>query len=113
MAPNDLTAKTMLQRMPEALDKAAAGDVKATIQYEMSEPVYQVLDNGELTVHEGRTENPDLTVTMNDDDLLELFRGTLNGMTAFMTGRVKVEGDMMLAQRLVGFVDQEKMSALA
>ncbi|CAN5895532.1 SCP2 sterol-binding domain-containing protein [soil metagenome] len=113
MALNNLTAKTLLQRMPEVFNTEAAGDTRATIQYDLAEPMYQVLDNGTLQVHEGRADNPDLTITMSDDDLLELFRGNLNGMTAFMTGRVKIEGDMMLAQRLVGFVDQEKMSALA
>ncbi len=112
MAPN-LTAKTLLQRMPEVFDEEAAGDTHATVQYNLTEPMYQVLDNGTLRVYEGSAENPDLIITMSDEDMVELFRGNLNGMTAFMTGRVKIEGDMMLAQRLVGFVDQEKMSALA
>jgi putative sterol carrier protein len=33
-------------------------------------------------------------------------------MMAFMTGRVRVGGDVALAQRLVKLFDQEKLSAL-
>lgn len=112
MEANILTARTLLERMPEVFDKEAAGDTRATIQYEIAEPMYQVLKDGTLQVCAGRADDPDLIITMSDDDVVELFRGNLNGMTAFMTGRVKIEGDMMLAQRLVGFVDQSKMSEL-
>ncbi len=108
-----MDAKTLLKRMPELLDKEAAGDTNAVIQYDISEPVYQVLENGELTVHEGQASAPDLIISMADDDLVKLFSGELNGMTAFMNGKVKLQGDMMLAQRLVGFVNRDKMSTLA
>ena len=108
-----MTAKEMLQRMPEALIKEAVGDTSAVIQYELSEPMYQVLEDGELNVFEGRADKPDLTVQMSDDDLVSLFKGELNGMSAFMAGKVKISGDMMLAQQLVGFVDQSRMNELA
>jgi len=107
-----MTAKDLLHRMPEALDVEAAGDTKAVIQYELSEPVYQVLDAGTVRTVDGRAEAPDLTVTIGDDDLLALFNGALNPMMAFMTGRIRVGGDVALAQRLVKLFDQEKLSAL-
>ena len=108
-----MTAKEMLLKMPEAIIEEAVGDTSAVIQYELSEPMYQVLEAGELSVFEGRAENPDLTVTMSDDDLVRLFRGQLNGMSAFMSGKIKINGNMMLAQQLVGFVDQRRMTELA
>ena len=107
-----MTAKELLHRMPEALDADAAGDTTAIIQYELSEPVYHVLDAGTVTTVEGRAEAPDLTVTIEDDDLVALFKGGLNPMMAFMTGRLKVGGDVALAQRLVKLFDQEKLSRL-
>jgi putative sterol carrier protein len=107
-----MTAKDFLKRMPALLDPEAAGETQAVIQYEISEPVYQVLEQGQLTVHDGQADAPDLIITMADEDLVKLFTGELNGMTAFMSGKVKLQGDMMLAQRLVGFVDREKMQSL-
>lgn len=98
--------------MPQAFDTQAAGDTDATIQYQISKPVYHVVSGGELEVHDGEAPEPDLTVKIADDDLVKLFRGELNPMTAFMTGKIKVSGDMTLAQRLVAFVDRERLKAL-
>ena len=108
-----MTAKDLLRRMPELLDKDAAGDTDAVIQYDISEPMYQVLKGGELSVHEGQADSPDLIISMADDDLVKLFRGELSGMSAFMSGKVRLQGDMMLAQRLVGFVDRDRLSDIA
>jgi putative sterol carrier protein len=105
------TAKELVYKLPQAFRPDVAGNTKATVQYELSEPMYSVIDSGEMKVFEGRVESPDLTVAMSDDDFVSLMRGELNGMTAFMSGRLKVTGDMMLAQRLVSFVDTNKLSA--
>jgi putative sterol carrier protein len=35
-----------------------------------------------------------------DKDWIAMCNGQLNGMTAFMTGKLKATGDLMLAQRL-------------
>ena len=99
--------------MPAAFDAQAAGDTDAVIQYQISEPVYHVVRNGEMAVHDGHADDPDVTVKISDENLVKLFRGDLNPMSAFMTGKVKVDGDMTLAQRLVAFVDRGKLSSLA
>jgi putative sterol carrier protein len=38
-----------------------------------------------------------------------MLKGELNGMQAFMTGKLQLEGDMMLAQRLGSFFDASKL----
>ena len=104
-----MTAHDLLRRMPEVLDREAAAGIDAVIQYDVSDPVHHVLNDGEMTIHEGPAEAPDLVVEIEDEDLLELFHGNLNPLTAFMSGRVKVQGDMQLAQRLVALVDRERL----
>jgi putative sterol carrier protein len=47
---------------------------------------------------------------MEDDDLIALLKGELNGMTAFMTGKLQIDGDLMLAQRMSGFFDASKLA---
>jgi len=47
---------------------------------------------------------------MADDDLIALLKGELNGMQAFMTGKLQLEGDMMLAQRLGSLFDASKLA---
>lgn len=108
-----MNAKQLLNRMPELLDAEAAAGTEAVIQYSISEPVYQVLTAGTLEVFEGEAAEPDLVIEISDDDLVKLFRGELNAMSAFMMGQIKLRGDMFLAQKLVGFLDRDKLQALA
>ena len=108
-----MTAHELLHKMPAAFDAQAAGDTEAVIQYQISQPVYHVVRNGTMAVHDGQAESPDVVVKVSDDNLVKLFRGDLNPMTAFMSGKVKVSGDMTLAQRLVGLVDRDRLSSLA
>jgi putative sterol carrier protein len=104
-----MTAKDLLKKMPEALNREAAHGVKAVIQFDLAEPMYQVLEDGHLHVHEGTADSPDLVVKMSDENFVKLFKGELNSAMAFMTGKIKLKGDMTLAQQLVGFIDQDKL----
>ena len=42
----------------------------------------------------------DCTITMADADLMAMAEGKLDGMQAFMGGKLKIKGNMMLAQKL-------------
>ncbi len=42
----------------------------------------------------------DCTIKMSLSDLTDLVGGKLDGMTAFMTGKLKIEGDMGVAMKL-------------
>jgi len=105
-----MTAKELLYRMPKALDPQAAAEIAAVIQYETSEPVYQILEGGVMTVRDGRAEAPDLVLRIGDADLVELFSGRLNPMNAFMMGKLKLTGDVALARKLVGLIDRDKLA---
>ena len=56
--------------------------------------------DGEVTVEEGETTSPTMTLSMAGQDLVALSNGELNPVSAFMQGRIKVSGDMSLALRL-------------
>ncbi len=58
-----------------------------------------VLRDGLVTVHEG--DGPaDTTVIVSSADVPGLLQGSLNPLMAYMTGRVKVQGDISLLIRL-------------
>jgi len=42
----------------------------------------------------------DATINMAMDDFVAMAKGQLDPMMAFMSGKLKIEGDMMLAQKL-------------
>ena len=105
-----MTAKEMLHNMPHAFDTEAAKDLKATVQFDTENPVYHTVDGGVMEVHNGQAENPDVTIQISEENLAKLIRGELNGMAAFMGGKLKVQGDMELAQQLVSLVERRKLA---
>ena len=100
---------TLFSRLPGALNAANAAGVDATIQFNTSTPRYVVIRDGEAAVHDGTAERYTVAVTMADDDLVALLSGELDGMTAFMTGKLKIDGDLMFAQRIVTLFDGAKL----
>ena len=58
----------------------------------------------DLTGGEGKIEKKDgaaaCTITVADKDLVDIVNGKLNAQMAFMSGKLKVAGDMGLAMKL-------------
>jgi putative sterol carrier protein len=104
-----MSAKELLNMLPKAFNPDAATGTDATIQFNTKEPHYATIKNGACTVTQGSAASPDVTLTIDDDDLVALMKGELNGMTAFMTGKLQVEGDLMLAQRMSSFFDSARL----
>ena len=61
----------------------------------------KALDLKSGSVSEGAaTGKVDTTLTISDDDFVDLALNKLNPQTAFMKGKLKIQGNIMLAQKL-------------
>jgi putative sterol carrier protein len=58
------------------------------------------LKEGDGAVGTGSIANADCTIHMSDADFVLMTQGKLNAMAAFSMGRIKVEGNPMLATKL-------------
>ncbi len=56
---------------------------------------------GKVTGVEGNAVSPRLTVTSSLADISAIAEGKLDGMAAFMQGKIKLDGDVGLAMRMV------------
>jgi putative sterol carrier protein len=51
-------------------------------------------------VSDGAHASPNITITVAAQDWLDIINGKLDGQMAFMSGKLKVKGDMSLAMKL-------------
>ena len=65
-----------------------------------------VLDDGKISVSEGAVVQPQLTVKISTENAEKLMSGSLDPMMAFMTGKIKLAGDMSLGMKLIGLLKQ-------
>ena len=101
-----MITKEIFNEMQKRMDAnpAKLAGIKAVYQFDISgaDPgIYSVaIADGKAVVGEGAYASPDITITMASNDFADMIEGKLDGMTAFMGGKLKVKGDMMLAMQL-------------
>ena len=59
-----------------------------------------VVDDGKVTVTEGSSGDVDCTITSSEENFERIVAGELNPTSAYMTGKLKVKGDMGAAMKL-------------
>ncbi|MGV8050198.1 MAG: SCP2 sterol-binding domain-containing protein [Anaerolineaceae bacterium] len=91
--------------MPSSMYFEKAKGIIAKIQFSLSgenggEWGVEIND-GNISVKESTISEPNLVVIADAEVARQVFTGDLDGMTAFTTGKIKLEGDTPLALRLI------------
>jgi putative sterol carrier protein len=94
-----------MERMPGALIPEKAQGVDAVIQFiftgEEAGEWNATIKDGKVDVERGTHPSPRMTLTADSSDYVKIFTGELDGMQAFMQGKIKLAGDLNLAMKLM------------
>lgn len=98
------TVKETFDLMPSRFKPDKAQGLNAVIQYEITGEGggtwCATVKDGACTVTQGAAATPTLALTMSGQDWLDMLSGKLSGQMAFMSGKLKLKGDMGLAMKL-------------
>ncbi|HYP23598.1 MAG TPA: SCP2 sterol-binding domain-containing protein [Actinomycetota bacterium] len=100
--------RAIFSGMEDAFVPERAAGVDSTIQYDISTEdgtkTWSVsFAGGKCTTSEGPATNPRLTLQIGLVDFIRLIFGQAQGPQLFMTGKIKLQGDMMFAMQMQGF----------
>jgi putative sterol carrier protein len=99
------------ESMKDAFDPSKAAGVTAVVQYNIDTPsglmsYHLKVENGKCSIGKGASTNPRVTLALNLPTFLRMMIGELNGMQAFMTGKLKVSGDVFFSQSIASWFKQ-------
>jgi putative sterol carrier protein len=96
------SAAEFINEMNAKFNPAAAAGLDLVFQFniEDADTYHLIVKDGTCEVVQGEAADPNVTLIMNSETLQGIVSGDLDGMMAFMSGQLKVEGDMMLATKL-------------
>jgi putative sterol carrier protein len=92
---------TLIEEAVEALNARLSGTVEGCARFVFEGEGAVILDaSGARAASDSDAAAADVTLTASPETFVAIFEGNLAPTTAFITGRLRVEGDMALALRL-------------
>lgn len=103
----EYTVEQLIRNHEKAFQPEKAMGLDAVIQYHLTgeeggDWIITIRDD-KCNVQEGVAENPKMTLTADAREFGDILLGKMDGMAAFMQGKLKLAGDLNLAMKLTGF----------
>lgn len=102
--PQFTSIQDMIAVMPQYFVPEAAAGLNATLQLELTGEGgglwHLIIADQQLKINDGQAATPSMTLKMAASDYLAMTNGQANAMQMFMSGKIKVGGDMSLAMKM-------------
>ena len=101
-----LTIAELMEKMPGAFIPEKAQGVDAVIHFKFTGAEAgdwnTTIKDGRVDVAQGvPPKQPNMTLTADSGDYIKIITGEMDGMQAFMQGKIKLAGDLNLAMKLM------------
>ena len=100
----DASIYTIMNQMQGAFLAENAKGIDTVVQFDITGENggkwVVIIENQQCKVNQGTTANPKLTFISDEQTFLAIFTGKLDGVKAYMQGRVRMVGDVTLALKL-------------
>jgi len=95
-------AKEFFEGLESRVDESKLAGVNNSYLFDIEGEGQWLVDvkDGKLTVAEGGGGDADVTLTTNGETFAKIASGEQNATTAYMTGKLKIKGDMGAAMKL-------------
>jgi acyl dehydratase/putative sterol carrier protein len=98
----------IFQGMQQQFQPDRASGVDATVQWLISDggeekPYALTIKDGTLSWEPGRADSPTVTLSTDSESFTALMTGKAQGPALYMSGKLRIQGDLMLAQRMGSF----------
>ena len=95
-------SKVVFDSMVERFDADEADGMEAVFQFELddADDYHIAINDGACELAEGEHDDATVTLSMDLETLKDIMSGELDGMAAFMQGKIRADGDIMLATKL-------------
>ncbi|WEG15419.1 SCP2 sterol-binding domain-containing protein [Alkalihalophilus pseudofirmus] len=108
-----MNAKEQLRALVEKMNREPAPiaeEKDRVFQFDLKESgsIQVQFKDGKAYMIEEATEEPNVTLKMNDESFIKMLNDDLNTTMAFMSGKLKVDGSMGLAMKLQQLVKEYK-----
>lgn len=100
----EISVQQLIQNHEKAFQPEKAAGIDAVIQYHLTGEEggdwIITLKDGVCKVAQGIAENPKMSMTADAHEFRDILLGKMDGMAAFMQGKLKLAGDLNLAMKL-------------
>lgn len=109
---NVITAAKVINKLPQRFIKDNATDFNAVFQLllEDDSDFYISIQDQNCEVKPGEHPDPNVTLITSAATMVNIINGETDGMSAFLTGKLRAEGNVMLATKLSKLFSREKQA---
>lgn len=93
--------ETAFNKLKGKFNPEAAKGMEVVFQFQVDDEVCHLrIKNSQCELITAGHDDPNITLIMDKDTFSDLISGQLPGMQAYMSGKLKAEGNLMLATQL-------------